>query len=420
MCAEATMDAAPVTMERVLQRENLHAAWLAVKSNHGAAGVDGRSISETETHLRENWESIQERLSEGTYRPGAVRAVIIPKANAGERQLGIPNVQDRLIQQAIHQRLSDVCEDVFNEHSYGFRPKRSAHDAVLVGQSYIKEGKQWVVDIDLKSFFDEVNHDILMHQLRALVADKLVRKLIGSYLRAPIQDAEGRRVKRAKGTPQGGPLSPLLANIYLDPLDKELERRGLSFVRYADDITIYVSSARSAQRVLVGIVEWIEKHLRIPVNRDKSGHGPSDKSAFLGFRLYGDGKIGIAAKSLKRLKENVRRLWHGGQSLTSNELREQWHAYIMGWWNYFSLADQLRELRNLSGWIRRHMRKCFWLRWKTPAGRINALRKLGVNERACGIGYTGLGAWRVARLWAMNQALNNRTLNRHGFIIPWT
>ena len=419
MCAEVTMELAPVTIESVLEKENLRTSWLAVKGNRGAAGVDGLSISQTESHLRENWESISGSLRSGTYVPGAVRSVTIPKPNGGERGLGIPNVQDRLIQQAVHQCLSAHCECLFSESSYGFRPNRSAHDAVRAAQSYIHEGKTWVVDIDLKSFFDEVNHDILMNQLRPLVADKLVRKLLGSYLRAPVQSSDGSCSKRGKGTPQGGPLSPLLANIYLDPLDKELERRGLSFVRYADDIAIYVSSARSAERVLANIIAWIEKHLRLPVNRSKSGHGPTDQSALLGFRLHGDGKIAVAPKSLKRLKENVRRLWDARQSLTSLELRDQWRVYIRGWWNYFSLADRLWELRDLTGWIRRHMRKCFWLRWKTPRGRINALRKLGVNKRACGLGYTGLGAWLVARHIALNQALSNKTLAHYGFSIPW-
>ena len=419
MCAEAKMEAAPVTLDSVLSRENLRTAWLAVKGNRGAAGVDGLSIAQTESHLRENWESLSHKLRTGIYTPGAVLAVSIPKPNGGDRVLGIPNVQDRLIQQAIHQCLSVRCEALFSEHSYGFRPKRSAHDAVCAAQGYIEEGKTWVVDIDLKSFFDEISHDILMHQLRPHVEDKLVRKLIGSYLRSPVELRDGSRIKRSKGTPQGGPLSPLLANIYLDPLDKELERRGLSFVRYADDIAIYVSSERSASRVLESITAWIEKHLRIPVNRSKSGSGPTDASALLGFRLHRDGKIAIAPKSLQRLKDNVRRLWDARQSLTSNELRDQWRTYIRGWWNYFSLADRLWELRDLTGWIRRHMRKCFWLRWKTPKGRINALRKLGVNDRALGLGYTSLGAWRVARHWALNQALSNKTLALYGFSLPW-
>lgn len=333
--------------------------------------------------------------------------------------LGIPNVQDRLIQQAVHQKLSSLWEPQFSEHSYGFRPGRSAHDAIRAAQGYIQAGKTWVVDIDLKSFFDEVNHDRLMRLVGLKVRDKRLLRLIGGDLRAPMQEPDGTRQKRLKGTPQGGPLSPLLANIYLDELDQELEARGLSFVRYADDVAIYTSSERSALRVLESVTDWIEKHLKVPVNREKSGSGPSDKSSLLGFRLYTDGSIGISPRAVEKLKNQVRELWEARQTLTSKQLRDQWRRYIIGWWNYFKLADWRREVKDLSGWIRRHMRKCFWLRWKTPRGRINALKRLGVKGRGLGIGYTGLGAWRVARLWAMNQALSNKTLNRYGLIIPW-
>jgi group II intron reverse transcriptase/maturase len=408
-----------VTIESVLQSENLTAAWRAVEANRGAAGVDGMDVKQTREHLRGHWDSIVGKLTGGEYRPAAVRAVEIPKPQGGTRTLGIPNVQDRVIQQAIHQKLSPLWEAGFSEHSYGFRPNRSAHDAVRAAQGYIQGGKTWVVDIDLKSFFDEVNHDRLMRLVGEKVRDKRLLRLIGNYLRAPLQTADGSRQKRQKGTPQGGPLSPLLANIYLDELDKELETRGLSFVRYADDVAIFTSSERAAARVLESVVNWIEKHLKVPVNREKSGSGPTDKSSLLGFRLYSDGRIGISPKAVAKLKGRVRELWDARQSLKSEQLRDQWRRYIIGWWNYFKLADRRWEVNDLSGWIRRHMRKCFWLRWKTPRGRINALKRLGVKGRALGIGYTGLGAWRVARLWALNQALSNKTLERYGFILPW-
>jgi group II intron reverse transcriptase/maturase len=417
MSNEENTDA--VTMESVLQWENLTAAWRAVKTNQGAAGVDGMDVGQTHEHLKEHWDGIAGKLIGGQYRPAAVRAVRIPKPQGGTRTLGIPNVQDRLIQQAVHQKLSPLWEEEFSEHSYGFRPNRSAHDAIRAAQGYIKAGKTWVVDIDLKSFFDEVNHDRLMRLVGRKVRDKRLLKLIGNYLRAPMQEPDGSRQKRAKGTPQGGPLSPLLANIYLDELDKELEARGLSFVRYADDVAIFTSSERSALRVLESVINWIEKHLKVLVNREKSGSGRSDKSSLLGFRLYTDGSIGISPKAVEKLKSQVRELWEARQSLTSKQLRDQWRRYILGWWNYFKLADRLWKVRHLSGWIRRHIRKCFWLRWKTPRGRINALQRFGVKGRALGVGYTGLGAWRVAHLWAMNQALSNKTLNRYGFIIPW-
>ncbi len=419
MLNEATMETPKPTLASVLERDNLNASWLAVKANRGAPGPDGMDIATTLSHLKANWEGIEAKLGTGEYKPGPVRSVSIPKANGGRRQLGVPNVQDRVIQQAIHQKLSIYCEGFFSEHSYGFRANRSAHDAVRAAQEYVRQGKCYVVDIDLKSFFDEVNHDKLMQLLGVHVEDKLLKQLVGRYLRAPVQNADGTRQKRDKGTPQGGPLSPLLANIYLDPLDKELEQRGLSFVRYADDIAIFVKSERSAERVLYGVTEWIEKNLKVPVNREKSGSGPTEESALLGFRINATGESSIAPKSVDRLKDRVRELWEARQSLTSKELREQWQRYIVGWWNYFQLADIHRGATDLSGWIRRHIRNCFWLRWKTPRGRINALKRLGIKGRVLGMGYTGLGAWRLSRHWVLHHALNNKTLEKYGFILPW-
>ena len=417
---EGIMEVPKPTLAAVLEKENLNRSWKAVRANKGAPGPDGLDTARSLEHIRMHWDRIENKLRSGDYKPGPVREVKIPKADGGERTLGVPNVQDRWLQQAIHEKLSERCEPFFSEHSYGFRPNRSAHDAVRAGQELVRQGKGHVVDIDLKSFFDEVSHDRLMHLLDEHVEDKSLKKLIGAFLRAPVQRPDGSRCKRGKGTPQGGPLSPLLANIYLDPLDKELERRGLSFVRYADDIAIFVSSPRAAERVLASIADWIEKQLKVPVNRDKSGSGPSERSALLGFRLEADGTISIAPKSVQRLKSKVRELWEARQSLTSKELRDQWQDYIRGWWNYFKLADRRWGVEDLTGWIRRHMRKCFWLRWSTPKGRLNALRRLGVGHRARGIAYSGLGAWRIARLWQMNQALSNKRLHQYGFILPWT
>ena len=328
-------------------------------------------------------------------------------------------MQDRLIQQAIHQKLSDRCESFFSDHSYGFRANRSAHDAARAAREYVRQGKGYVVDIDLKSFFDEVNHDKLMHLLGDHIEDKMLKRVIGRYLRAPIRGVDGTVQKRVKGTPQGGPLSPLLANIYLDPLDKELEQRGLSFVRYADDIAIFLSSARSAERVLASVIEWIEKRLKLPVNREKSGSGPTEESALLGFRIDAKGVISIAPKSVERLKARVRELWEARQNLTSVQLRDQWQRFIRGWWNYFRLADCQWGATNLSGWIRRHMRKCFWLRWRTCRGRRNALKRLGIRGKSLGISYTGKGAWRISGSAVLHRALSNKTLERYGFILPW-
>jgi len=415
-----TVDMEPVTLESVLAKKNLNAAWVQVKTNAGAAGVDGRDIECSKAHIRESWNRIEATLLSGRYEPEAVRAVEIPKPNGGVRTLGIPTVLDRLIQQAIHQQLSPVWEPDFSEHSYGFRPARSAHDAVRAAQTFIKAGKSWVIDIDLKSYFDRVNHDKLMHLVGQKVRDKRLLRLIGDYLRAPMQTPDGRREQRQQGTPQGGPLSPLLANIYLDPLDKELEQRGLSFVRYADDIAIFVSSPRAAERVKASVIAWIEQHLKVEVNRTKSGSGPSDQSALLGFRLYSDGRIGVSPKTVERLKAKVRELWDARQSLTSEQLRDQWQRYIRGWWNYFELTDWRREVEDLNGWIRRHMRKCFWLRWHHPRGRLRALKRLGVRGRALGAAGCTTGAWAMARHPNLQQALKNATLERYGFILPWT
>lgn len=408
-----------VTMEAVVKTENMWAAYLAVKANKGAPGVDGMSIEEAKSHLKEHWESIKSKLLAGKYQAAAVRAVEIPKANGGTRKLGIPTVIDRTIQQALHQMLSPTFEEGFSESSYGFRPGRSAHDAVRKAQGYVAEGKKWVVDIDLKSFFDQVNHDRLMTMIGRKVKDKQVMALIGRYLRAPVRETDGSTRERKAGTPQGGPLSPLLANIYLDPLDKELEKRGLSFVRYADDIAIFAASPRSAERILESVVKWLEKELGLVVNREKSGSGPSGRSSLLGFTLYEDGRLGVSPKAVGRLKGKVRELWEARQNKSSRELRDQWQRYIRGWWNYFKLADWRREVIDLSGWIRRHIRKCFWLRWHGPRGRINALKRLGVKGRALGMGYCGLGAWALARHVTIQQALKTATLNKYGFIIPW-
>ncbi|WP_367870963.1 group II intron reverse transcriptase/maturase [Luteolibacter sp. Populi] len=407
------------TLEAVLAAENLRAAWLAVKANDGAPGVDGMDMEQSALHLRGHWEGMRAKLLAGDYVPGAVRAVDIPKPGGGKRRLGIPNIADRLIQQAIHQVLSPVWEPGFSDHSYGFRPGRSAHDAVRAAQAFVKEGKTWVIDIDLKDFFNRVDHDILMHRLRGKVGDKRLRALVGAYLRAPVQQPGGGKDKRWKGVPQGGPLSPLLANIYLDPLDKELEKRGVSFVRYADDIAIHASSQRSAERIYGSVVAWIGKHLKLEVNRTKSGTGPCGQSSLLGFRLFEDGKVGIAPKTIGKLKAKVRELWEARQSRTSKQLRGQWQRYIRGWWNYFQLAGWRREVEDLGGWIRRHMRKCFWQRWKTPRGRLNAMKRLGVKGRALGQCYSGRGAWAMSLHPVMQQALKNRTLYRYGFIIPW-
>ena len=407
-----------MSMEQILSRENLNAAYLAVKANQGAPGVDGMSVTQLKEHVRKHWVTLERKLQAGEYQPAAVRAVEIPKANGGKRMLGIPTVLDRLIQQAIHQVLSPIFEEGFSAHSYGFRPSRSAHDAVRAAQEYVKAGKSWVVDIDLKAFFDQVDHDKLMHLVGQRIRDKAVLRLIGKYLRAPMQRAE-KKEARTKGTPQGGPLSPLLANIYLDPLDKELEKRGVNFVRYADDIAIYVTSQRAAERIMESVIEWLSKELKLEVNRTKSGAGPSEQSGLLGFQIDREGTIRIEDKAIQRLKAKVRELWEARQSKTSEELRQQWKQYISGWWNYFQLTERPGELGTHSGWIRRHMRKCFWQRWHGSKGRQRALQRLGIRGHLLSLAKCSRGAWRMAAHHVMHKALSNRTLQRYGFIIPW-
>ena len=405
------------TLEEILDRGNLIGAYRVVRRNRGAGGIDRKSIAQTAQHLKSHWPDIDGKLRQGRYIPSPVRGVKIPKPGGGERLLGIPTVQDRVIQQAIAQVLGERWEERFSAHSYGYRPGRSAHEAVRAAQAYVQEGKDWVVDLDISAFFDNVSHDILMHRVARQEGDKRVLRLIGRYLRADIV-VDGQRERRTRGVPQGGPLSPLLANIYLDALDKELERRGLSFCRYADDLAIYVRSERSAQRVLDSISAWIERHLKLQVNRAKSGTGRPWQRTFLGFSVVSDGRIGIAPGSVARFKERVRSLWDARQSRTSAELVQQWQVYLRGWCGYFGLSEARRAIRKCEGWVRRHIRKCFWLRWHNRKGRLNALKRLGAKPYHWDVASSRLGAWRIARSPALQTVLNGTTLQRYGLLVP--
>lgn len=404
-------------MEQVVTQENATTAWLAVKRNRGASGIDRMTVEQLRDHIRAHWESLSAKLRAGTYVPSPVRRVEIPKPNGGKRMLGIPTVQDRWIQQMLLQVLQPIFDPAFSEHSYGFRPGRGAQTAVQAAQAHIQSGREWVVDMDISKFFDRVNHDILMNRIGQTIRDKRVLKLIGNYLRAGAM-IEGVVVASEEGTPQGGPLSPLLANIYLDALDKELERRGLAFSRYADDCNIYVGSRRAAERVLAGVTEWIKQHLRLEINADKSGVGRPWERKFLGFRVNQQGKIEAAPQSVERLKAKVREMWRSCQSLSSDQLRDRWRAYIRGWWAYYGLAEERRNIFGLEGWIRRHIRTCFWERWHSAAGRLRHLQQLGAKGRLLQVASSSKGAWPIARSGTLQTVLNNRTLQRFGFLLP--
>jgi RNA-directed DNA polymerase len=404
-------------MEEVVSPENYGKALKAVVSNDGAPGIDGMTTKELEEHLQKHWPKIKAKLMDGTYTPSPVRRKEIKKPTGGTRMLGIPTVLDRFIQQLLLQAMTPIWEPLFSQHSYGFRPGRSAQDAVRAAQGYTQEAKDWVVDLDITKFFDHVNWDILMGKIGKIIRDKRGLKLIGRYLRAGVM-IEGVVIETEEGTPQGGPLSPLLANIYLDALDQELERREHRFSRYADDCNIYVGSQAAGERVMKSIQEWIEKHLRLQVNATKSGVGRPWERKFLGFRLNRERQIEVAPESLEKFKAKVREKWRSCQSLTSNQLRDNWRKYIRGWWGYYRLAENRRPIFRLEGWIRRHIRKCFWLRWHEPKGRERKLRSLGLRGRMLKVAESYRGAWHLAGTGSLQTALSNSTLFRYGFLMP--
>jgi len=404
-------------MEEVVRDENASAALKAVMRNKGVPGIDRMTTEQLKEHLERHWNVIKEKLLTGTYAPAPVKRVEIPKSEGGVRMLGIPTVMDRFIQQMLLSVLTPIYEPTFSEHSYGFRPGRSAHDAVREAQKNAKDGRQYVVDMDISKFFDRVNHDILMTSIGKTVRDKRVLKLIGRYLRTGVL-INGVVADNDEGTPQGGPLSPLLANIYLDALDKELEQRGHAFSRYADDCNIYVGSEAAALRVMGSITEWLRKELRLQVNETKSGVGKVWERKFLGFQLNQNLEIVISPKSVERFRDKVRKLWSSCQSLTSRELRGQWCAWLLGWCNYFQLAEDRRNILRMEGWIRRRIRCTFWLRWHSVKGRIKKLKMLGCTSRQCETAYSTKGAWRIAKSPSLQKALSNAVLRQYGFCMP--
>ena len=395
-------------LKRVVESENMKCAWKQVKRNKGVCGVDGRSIKETERFIREHWPDIRKRLLEGTYTPYPVLRVEIPKPGGGTRKLGIPTVVDRLIQQAISQILTPMFDSGFSESSYGFRPGRRAHDAVRQALAHQQGGKQWVVDLDLKQFFDEVDHDVLMSRLGRRVKDKRLKRLINGYLKAGVLCAEGLRPSE-KGTPQGGPLSPLLSNILLDDLDKELERRGHSFCRYADDCAIYVRTQRSGLRVMDSVTRYVEEVLKLKVNREKSTVARPWKRIFLGFtfrKMWGTMRISVPERSLQRFRNHVKELLHRGRGQNVGRfIKEILNPTLRGWLQYFSLGASKRTLASLDFWIRRCLRCLIWRQWKRPATRVRRLIGLGCSQDRAMFGCTRRGPWWCSGTPFLTQAL---------------
>jgi group II intron reverse transcriptase/maturase len=401
-------------MERVLERPNLVRAYQRVMSNKGAAGIDQMPVSALKGHLQQHWPALRERLLAGNYHPQPVRRVSIPKPQGGERILGIPTVQDRLIQQALHQTLSPMLETTFSDHSYGFRPGRSAHQAVKAMQRHINDGHRWVVDLDLAQFFDRVNHDVLMGLLARRITDRRVLTLIRRYLQAGLLEG-GLVSPRREGTPQGGPLSPLLSNVLLTELDRELERRGHRFCRYADDCNIYVSSKRAGERVMASITHFLETRLRLKVNTDKSAVDRPWRRSFLGYSVswhQGQVRLRVAPKSLKAFMAKLRPLLKRsrGQSLTTTI--QKLNPVLRGWANYYRLTASKRSVEALDGWIRRRLRLILWRQWKRVFTRARHLMRLGLTEqRAWTSATNGRGPWWNSGASHVNAALPKRVFN---------
>ena len=384
---------------QAVARENMVRAWKRVKANKGGAGVDGRTVQDTEGYLKNAWADIRQRLLDGTYQPEPVRRVSIPKPEGGTRELGIPTVVDRLIQQALLQVLQPLIDPTFSEHSYGFRPGRSAHRALVAARAYVQAGHEWVVDVDLEKFFDRVNHDILMDRLAKRMADKRVLRLIRRYLQAGIL-MNGVCMEREEGTPQGGPLSPLLANVMLDEVDRELERRGHRFVRYADDCNVYVKSQRAGERVLQGLRDCYAR-LRLKVNESKTAVAPVWGRKFLGYKLVrgakGAVKLGIAKTSMRRLKDRLRVMTRrtGGHSM--EQVVESLQRYIPGWRAYFSLVDTWIVRRDLDRWLRHRLRALQLRLWRHGLRIYRELCALGAPRQfAAGAATSRFGVWRRA------------------------
>jgi group II intron reverse transcriptase/maturase len=396
--------------------QNVVRALERVERNGGAPGIDGMTVEELRPYLRGHWMELRGALDLQTYQPKPVRRVEIPKPDGGVRLLGIPSVVDRFLQQAIAQVLTPLFESIFSPHSYGFRPGRSAHDAVKQAQEYVQAGYEWVVDIDLEKFFDRVNHDMLMARVARVVKDKRVLKLIRAYLNSGVM-VEGVVLDTEEGTPQGGPLSPLLSNIMLDDLDKELEQRGHKFVRYADDCNIYVRTQRAGERVMESVKTFLEKKLKLKVNPKKSKVDRASRVKFLGFSFFkrkGEVLIRVASRSRERFCGKLRRLTKRTRSGKLEEVIQEINRYTMGWIGYYRLANTPSVYEDLDGWIRRRLRQMIWKRWKRGPTRYKELTKLGVPGWRAQEGAGGRSPWHMSKSPIINEALSNNYLRNSG------
>ena len=404
-------------MEAIVDDANMDLAWQNVRANRGAPGPDGITLTEFPEWVKPRWAAIRQQLLDGTYQPQPVRRVSIDKPDGGKRLLGIPNVLDRLLQQAIVQVLTPVFDPSFSESSHGFRPHRSAHGAAKQVQRTIRQRYRFVVDMDLSKFFDRVQHDVLMSRLARKVSDKRLLKLFGRYLRAGVL-VDGILQPTREGTPQGGPASPLLANILLDDLDKELERRGLPFVRYADDFVIFTKSRRSAERVFASVSRFLTRQLRLVVNQEKSRIVAADGVEFLGFVFRGNrATINVATKSIQRFKRRIREITGRSRGISMERRLSELRSYVRGWMGYFGLAAQLKLFDKLDQWIRRRIRMCYWKRWRLPRTRRRELIGLGVPRRqAIRHARSRKGYWHMAKSIASGVGLTNAWLQLQGLL----